>query len=662
MLVGIILARLNRLFVFMGAFFLITSGVAFGADGEEKADEAPDGIATDNSEASTGTDSIPENSEEDEKSFMEVFKESAGFVEPSIKGRKFIKGHLIHPGTRQILSRYDHFGFRLGAEVLDADVYATLDPGLAVYSKTLSFSFHVPLRLLAVDARRLGAGEVEYGGLKIRRQDWDEVSDYGKIIRFVTMGRKEDRFYLSLNSLRPASIGHSLVMDKYQSNMDIDRTMTGLLFDAYNDYAGFQFQMNDVTFSNRILGALAFIKPLSFVSDNVNEKSLSVGIEYLSDLKAPLCVQKSLSDDTCVRGGGHQADLNDSSLNQTFVRSHEKSGLPVVRTGVVHSLGTSIEYKFLKDKTTDYKLYGTVHKFMNEGGGVGSSLGVLGRLNFGEEYIHALRVRAEYIGYGDGFLPDYFDSFYEVNKYSFVPRRYMYQAVPTKAQAVFGDEENGFTRSADGFRHGFNLEFSWGLFRGVRTNKKISAGFGLQDSTGNDDSSFYVHLEVPYLEILQFSVTYMRNNANSMGDLFTGDSMDEENAFVLGGIRLQVLPILFLNLHYARVFRKTQGPGTEYHLGTENIPGADKTWQRLYPSSTLYENVHTVNFDIELGWEFPNYDDDDVDQDFPDPDDTRDLDDQDVVAESTEGTESALGVAEDEAAPQTDHNTEGGAL
>ena len=69
-----------------------------------------------------------------------------------------------------------------------------------------------------------------------------------------------------------------------------------------------------------------------------------------------------------------------------------------------------------------------------------------------------------------------------------------------------------------------------------------------------------------------------------------------------------------------------------------------------------------MNFDIELGWEFPNYDDDDVDQDFPDPEDPRERYDQDVVAEATARTESESRATEDGAGPQTDNNTEGGAL
>ena len=178
--------------------------------------------------------------ESDSAAASEAAAESTTVKEP-----KFIKGHLVHPGTREYLSRFDHFGLRLGPDLIDTDLYAKVDFGFAVYTKSFALSMHLPLRLLAMDGGNLGstsatmAERLKFGGMKIRRQDWDEVPDYGKLIRFLTIGRKEERLFFSINTMRPASIGHGMLMDKYQANIDVDRSMTGVLFDAYNDYAGF---------------------------------------------------------------------------------------------------------------------------------------------------------------------------------------------------------------------------------------------------------------------------------------------------------------------------------------------------------------------------------------------------------------------------------------
>ena len=71
------------------------------------------------------------------------------------------------------------------------------------------------------------------------------------------------------------------ILDKYQANIDVDRSMLGLIFDAYNDYAGFQFQMNDVMWFdpdnvNKVIGGLAFVKPISLFSDHWFATSFSL--------------------------------------------------------------------------------------------------------------------------------------------------------------------------------------------------------------------------------------------------------------------------------------------------------------------------------------------------------------------------------------------------
>ncbi len=536
---------------------------------------------------------------------------------------KFIKGHLVHPGTREYLSRFDHFGLRLGPDLIDTDLYAKVDLGFAIYTKSFALSMHLPLRLLAMDGGNLGstsaslAERLQFGGMKIRRQDWDEVPDYGKLIRFLTIGRKEERLFFSINTMRPASIGHGMLMDKYQANIDVDRSMTGVLFDAYNDYAGFQLQMNDVTMINQVLGALVFWKPLSLFSDNSMAKSFSVGAEYIADFKAPKCISINDGLDTgCVQGDGHFAgnDIQGNPLDNTYVYVDKDTGRPVVETGVVHAIGASAEFKFAKiGRYVDYKVYSTFHKFLNEGGGDGVSFGFLGRLNAGDRWLNAFRIRTEYRSFTDGFLPSYFDSLYEVTKYSFASKSHEHQVTPTKYQAIFGDVENGFNPEQFGRRHGYNLEFSWGLFKQERRNKRIALGFGLSDSTGPDDTNFYLHLEVPWLGQLpilgvQFFATYLRTNAESLSGLFQSDFVTAPGAVILSGLRLEVLPFLFVNATYARNFRVTRqppGPGGngEYHLATDQLAYSDGTPSELV-NDTLFENVHTMFIDIELGWEF----------------------------------------------------------
>ena len=429
-----------------------------------------------------------------------------------------------------MLSRYDHIGISTGPALIGRDVLLNVDPGFAYYGDMFAVAMHVPMRLLAIG--NLG-DEAEFGEMRVRREDWDEVSDFGKIVRFFSIGRKEDNFYLTLNSLRPATIGHGQVLDKYQPNIDVDRSMLGLIFDAYNDYGGFQFQMNDVMWFdpdnvNKVIGGLGFLKPLSLFSDHWFATSFSVGAEYITDLRAPKCIKKS-ADGPCVQGSGYAAGFDPYTgdyYDDSFIRTDSTTGLPFVEETTVTAAGLSVEAKVLKvSRFADVKVYGTYHQFLNEGGGAGAAGGILGRFNAGTKWINAFRIRTEYRNFGDGFQPAYFDSLYETEKYSFAAENTRYQTTPTKFQAVFGDPENGFERESLGTRHGYNVEFSYGLFRNSRSSKKIAFGFGLQDSTGYFDSSFYAHLEFPAFDLLEFFSSYIKTNARDVASLFQGNPL-----------------------------------------------------------------------------------------------------------------------------------------
>jgi hypothetical protein len=516
----------------------------------------------------------------------------------------FIKGELIHPGTRRLLSRFDHIGVSVGPNIIERDLLIGVAPGMAWYMENgLSFSLHLPIRLLAVEG-----GSLDFGGLKIRREDWDEIADYAKVIRFVTFGRKESNIYFTVNTMRPATIGHGLVLNKYQGDIDVDRSLTGIVFDAYNRYGGFELQANDITFTNRVVGGLLFVKPLSFFSDSVYAEGVSIGVESVADLRAPTCVRFGADSAECVQGSGHAAGFDPftgASLDQTFVRTDPDTGRFAVDEDRVQAIGLSAEAKVYKDeRNIDLKLYGTYHRFINDGGGDGIAAGLLARLNFGASWLSAFRLRGEYRTFVNGFLPGYFDSLYEIHKYAYQFRSDDYQVTPTKYQAVFGDPANGFVRPEHGRRHGYNIEAAFGGFHESRSKKQIAFGFGLQDSTGPDDTTLYVHAEVPWFGWLQVFATYLRTNVDGVGKLVTANAFNAQNAILLSGMRLQILPILFVNAHYARSFRVVATPGSEYHLGNDTIVDRNGEPSTYFRSDRLFENVQTLFVEVELGWEF----------------------------------------------------------
>jgi hypothetical protein len=90
-------------------------------------------------------------------------------------------------------------------------------------------------------------------------------------------------------------------------------------------------------------------------------------------------------------------------------------------------------------------------------------------------------------------------------------------------------------------------------------------------------------------------------NARHLGDVFSGEP---DNIVVLSGLRVQVLPFLFLNASYSRMFRIIRSPGREFHLGNDNIVDESGAPSRFFTTDKIFENVDTFFADVEFGWEF----------------------------------------------------------
>lgn len=531
-------------------------------------------------------------------------EQSTGNPDNTTDTGKFIKGELIYPGMRRLISRFDYVGVAFGPAFLGGDLYLSLTPGGAFYFEKFSFAFGVPLNLMLFNM-----GSLKYGGLRLRREDWDEVGDFTRVIRFVTYGRKEDNLYLTINSIRPSTLGYGMLIDQYQPNIDVDRFMAGFTAEWYNKYGGFQFQANDITFyKNRIIGALGFIKPATFFTPDPLLDSISVGIEYVGDFLAPRCIRKSANSNTCIQGSGQQAGYNPYTgvnLDKTFVRTDPKTGRFVVENGIAHAIGFSGEIKVYKDPTNiDIKAYTTFHQFVNPGGGNCFGLGALARLNIGDAWKHAFRITGEYRTFGNGFMPGYFDSLYEIQKYQYITSENPYQVTPTKYQAIFGDPKNGFERPNEKRRHGVKLDASWGLFKGGRSGKKISAGFGFEESTAPDDTDLYVHVELPILGWLQIFGTYMKLNEPNLRTVFSNTIWSSPNTVLLTGLRLEIWRIFFINAHYSRSFQVVRSPGSEYHLGNDRVVDVYGRPSPFFKQDALFETVQALFVELEFGWRF----------------------------------------------------------
>jgi hypothetical protein len=419
----------------------------------------------------------------------------------------------------------------------------------------------------------------------IRTEDWDEPSEYVRFIRYLQYGKKEDRFFFNMSQHSSTSIGHGTLMRRYANNIDPDSSRVSGELDMYNDYAGFEFVTNSIIDWD-LFGGIAFVKPLSFFSDNAMARSLSIGFTYIADRHAPVQLQL-VQEET-------------GEYIHPFVIATEHARPRVRSEAFLHAMGIDAEIKVLKTESVDIKPFIDYSWMMPDspGGGIeepegggGLTLGVLGRFNFGEETVHALRTIAEFRSFSANYLPGYFDIFYEVQKFM-ANQRYTHYAnqtdctdpgvpvvdkkclPPTKFYDVFID------RKGDDRHLGFYLEFNYSMVG------YMTLTLALEGSDAEEGSHFMAHLEVPAISWLQFFFSFHQRAMQDLGDLFSTDANDK---ILFAAARLRLLPFLFVNLRYQHTFQILSG------WADLDIP--DRQYR-------YYEPAHNYLVDVELGWEF----------------------------------------------------------
>ena len=470
--------------------------------------------------------------------------------------RPFIKGELTRVGASKLVAANNRLGVRMGYEYLDVTHYGLLIPEFDLKIGDLRVGLGVPLRLEIFGPE----GFANAGAL--RAEDYDQPSELAKVIRYLSYGRKEDFFFLQISQLDAATIGHGPLMRRYFANADVDARRVGVQLDAYNDYGGFELHLNDViapfvlgagapegAHLGAVIGGLVFVKPVSWFSDTVLAKSVSLGFSWAGEVNAPLRLAPPDTIGRIVTDAQH---------------------VPVYEGGLVDLMGVDFELKVVKTDAVDIKPFvdfSVLREPFSAGrGGWGATLGALGRFNFvgsaaPDATVHALRAIAELRVHAGNYLPGYFDTFYETQKYAYALAedgrwRTKYEALQARDPEAI--EVGGY----------FELSYA--------PVGALALGAALELSTAPGGNNLYLHAELPVLSWIQLFATVHKRG-------FTWDQLDlgaPDTIFVSGG-RLQLLPILWVNAEAYQVF---------------NFDDA--------PTRKVFDRTFGVNLDVELGWEF----------------------------------------------------------
>ncbi len=491
----------------------------------------------------------------------------------------FYKGELGTPGASELESPNDAFFIGLGyynEGGLLGQHYARLRPSIDLHfevaqEKELTLRLEAPVNMLLFDKN----APEERG--KLRDQDYDETRDYLKALKELRLGRKEDKLFVNVGLGHSVQLGHGTVMRRYNANLDADHTRLGLQADAYNDYGGVETYVSDIALQNQIVGALAFAKPFSLVSDNPIARTFSVGVHYTADLNAPKALKR------CTPAPGENV-CRVEGVEGTFAPGQVlvgPGGLPKATRTQVGVVGVDAEVKPLRiGNLVDFKIYGDYSRMQGAGGGLTG--GLLLRSNAGSRpYLSALRMRLEGRIYDHDYVPQYFDSLYEVQKFQVLSGKSPTGLEPTKYQAVVENPATGGHASV-------YAEASYALV------DKIVLGAGLERVMDQDTYNLLLHLEIPAFEFLRLYASYQKLGFDDLGQSFALDKQKGQatpsfqgDAVLFSQARLMVLPILFISANVRQIYQWD----TDFKTPDGDSVGA-------------YRPKIDFLVEAELGWEF----------------------------------------------------------
>jgi hypothetical protein len=209
-------------------------------------------------------------------------------------------------------------------------------------------------------------------GFKFRKEGWDKGAGAFRMIRYLRWGLKNDPLYIRVGSLQSATIGHGFIMGYYSNEANYDSRKIGLEFDMDFDSFGIETMTSNLG-NLEIIGSRLFVRPL-FSTDIPIIKNFEVGASYVTDLNPD-----------------NLKDTNDG----------------------VYEWGADVGLPLIKLNFLTWDIYADYAKINNYGSGtaygtmvsIPSLIGVLG-----------VYAKLEKRFLGDEFLPNYFNTLYELER------------------------------------------------------------------------------------------------------------------------------------------------------------------------------------------------------------------------------------------------------
>ena len=268
----------------------------------------------------------------------------------------------------------------------------------------------------------------------IRKEDFNELSDYLSIIRYVRYGVKHDPVYIKLGALDYYNLGHGSIMYQYNNSPSIDTRKIGLVTDI--DFGEFGFESIYSTFAEAgVVAVRGYVRPIRLTSlaDVPIISNLEVGGTYAVDFNKYSGVV--FTPKVPVPGPIVLSVINPSNPSQ-YIDASDKGRMQIV--------GVDLGLPIIRSSMLNFQLYADYAKIINYGSGVATGIMVdvngLGILNASAKLERRFN-QAHYI-------PTYFNSLYEIERYKIDTTNGTYSSKATEL-ANLTNPDNGYFGELD---------------------------------------------------------------------------------------------------------------------------------------------------------------------------------------------------------------------
>ncbi len=418
---------------------------------------------------------------------------------------------------------------RFGFGGIDEDFFVTINVGTAITWWKLGVGIQVPLRLRVVDEDPQNDGV-------FREEDWDEPSDWTRVLRYVSWGQPNDDIYARLGVLAGTTLGHGTIVDRYYNVIDADHYQTGVQLHLDFGVAGGQTFLDNLL-DPEILALRGYVRPFRIV-DGMSKalQNIYVGTTLAIDFAAP----------NRVEGDSNHFDSEGKAKPVL-----DDDGVIQATTNTLFLWGLDIGWALQPIEWWAITPYMDIN-VLGATGGAGFHLGILQSFDIAKAV--KIGARVEYRAMDGDYAPSYINSWYEIERFS-----YGKSGVP-KGRVL---KDISDTDAADETLHGWHASLD------VTVLDAITISGIREDYEGSDNANLMLRLLLPYIAGFKLNAYYAKRNFGGIEEAF-----DLDQALLIAELKYKFWGPMFAYATYAREWKVIDDIASDDHGDYETI----NTW------------------------------------------------------------------------------------